>query len=139
MVQTRVGTTIGSGRNELALVYAGNVAEGVVLALTNTGSGCRAYNLTNDFPLTQRDLFRLAAAILGRRRVILPVPGFVARALVRESSPVRARGLAFLALRNPFVSDLARREFGWTPRTRHDVGLSRAIQWHLAHAGNVPQ
>jgi nucleoside-diphosphate-sugar epimerase len=132
LVQTRLGATVGWGRNELALVYAGNVAEGAVLALTTETAAGRAYNLANDFPLTQRELFRLAAKAMGRRRLVLPLPGSLARALIRNSSPIQQRGLAFLALRNPFVSDRARRELGWAPTTPHDLGVSRAIASHFS-------
>lgn len=136
LVRTRVSVTVGWGRNHLALVYAGNVAEGAVLAVTADAGAGRAYNLANDFPISQRELFRLAARAMGHRRLIVPMPGSIVRAFVRNSSPVQRRGLAFLALRNPFVSDRARQELGWNPTTPHDVGLSRAIAWHLA---NTPE
>ena len=133
LVRSRVGFTVGWGRNSLALVHAGNVAEGAVLALAKDAAAGRSYNLANDFPITQRDLFRLAARAMGRRRLTVPLPGAIARRLVRNSSPVQRRGLAFLALQNPFVSDRARQELGWTPSTPHGVGLSRAVAWHLEH------
>jgi 2-alkyl-3-oxoalkanoate reductase len=134
LARRRLVTTVGWGWNQLALVYAGNIAEGAVLALTSESAAGRVYNLTNDFPLTQRQLFRLAARALARSGPVVPVPVWLARALVRKSSPVRARGLAFLALSNPFVSDRARRELGWVPRTPHEVALPRAIAAHLARS-----
>jgi nucleoside-diphosphate-sugar epimerase len=44
-----------------------------------------------------------------------------------------ASSLDFLARDNPFSSDLARRELGWDPPVRPEVGIPEAFRWWSAH------
>jgi nucleoside-diphosphate-sugar epimerase len=132
--------SIGGGRTTLSVVHAANVASGAVLAATAAVSGGRAYNLTNDFDVTVRDFFRLAAEGLGRRVRFVPVPvwaaslgfgGFqlVDRLLLGGKFGVAAEGsLSFLSRDNPFTSDRARSELGWAPIVRPEVGVPDAFR-----------
>lgn len=133
---------VGNGRSELPLVYAGNVAQGIVRALTSPRAPGRVYNLTNDFPITQRELFELLAVNLGRRPRFLPIPVAVATGIAGSfESLMRLRGvrrpvvgrrhIAFMGYGNPFVSDLAKAELPWKPEVTHEAGIRRAVEWLL--------
>jgi nucleoside-diphosphate-sugar epimerase len=51
---------VGGGGNDLALVYAGSVAEAAWLAAGRSGAANRAFNVTDDGELTQRRLLEMA-------------------------------------------------------------------------------
>jgi nucleoside-diphosphate-sugar epimerase len=131
--------TIGGGRSTLSIVHAANVAQGAVLAATSDAAGGRAYNLANDFDLTVAEFFRLAAAGLGRRVRLVPVPLALARAGValaaaatsllhdRSAGVLLRSSLDFVSRDNPFSSDLAKRELGWRPAVTHEVGVPDAF------------
>jgi nucleoside-diphosphate-sugar epimerase len=38
---------------------------------------------------------------------------------------------------NPFVSERARKELGWQPSIRPEVGVPEAMRWWLAHRRNA--
>src|SRR5207249_1904071 len=118
---------VGGGRSVFSVVHAANVADGAVRAALHDGAGGRAYNLTNDFDVTVREFFELAAAGLGRRvrflrlsentaerlfRAVKAVSGFVSGGRLRVVSDA---SLSFLTRDNPFTSDRARLELGWAP------------------------
>ncbi len=138
--------TIGLGRKQLPLVYAGNVAQGILLALTSDRAPGRAYNLADDFPITQREFFSLVAENLDLRRTFVPVPYAFAYGLawgVEQLArlqhggrpPVMSRrNVAFLGRGNPFVSERARTELGWEPEVGHEQGVRRAVGWYSSRA-----
>ena len=140
-----VAPAIGGGRTTLPIVGAGNVAQGAVLAASGDLAGGRAYNLTNDYDVTLRDLYRHAAEGLGRRMHVVPVPLAPAEALLRAwmrlarrlrgggSSGVSRAALAMVTRDNPFSSDRARRELGWTPPVPPERGLVDAFRWWRIH------
>ena len=135
-----VAPMIGDGRNTMAVVHAANVADGAVRAATTDRAGGRAYNLANDFDVSVRDFYRLAGLGLGRRVRLLPVPEPAARGLFRAGlyvlklltagrlSVVSSGSLDFLVRDNPFNSDRARRELGWSPSVRPEEGIPEAFR-----------
>jgi nucleoside-diphosphate-sugar epimerase len=136
---------IGGGVTTLAVVHAANVADGVVRAATNTAAGGRAFNLANDFDVTVAEFFRLAAEGLGRRVRLVNIPLPVARSLFRavrigarlltggRSSVVSNSSLGFVTRDNPFTSERARRELGWSPSVHPSRGVPDAFRWWRAH------
>ncbi len=133
---------VGDGRSELPLVYAGNVAQGIVRALTSPRAAGRVYNLANDFPIQQREFFELLAHHLGRRPRFLPIPMAVAtglaggvEALTRlrgaRRPVVSRRHIAFMGRGNPFVSERAKAELPWEPEVTHEDGVRRSVEWYL--------
>lgn len=138
---------IGGGRSTMAIVNAANVAEGAVLAATSDRAGGRPFNLANDYDVSVRQFFTLAAQGLGRRALFVPIPYWVAQgALISLSGLFRAltRGkftlvnrssVDFISEDNPFSSERAKRELGWAPSVRPEVGIPDAFRWWLDHRG----
>jgi nucleoside-diphosphate-sugar epimerase len=130
---------IGGGQSTLAVVHAGNVAEGAILAATNASAGGRAFNLANDYDVTVREFFTLAARGLGREVRFVNVPLSAARAgllafrgidrlfLGGRFALATEGSLSFMSRDNPFTSDRAKRELGWNPSVRPEVGIPAAF------------
>ncbi len=133
--------TIGQGKTTMALVHAANVADGAVRAATTDRAGGRAFNLANDFDVTVEEFFRLAAQGLGRRVRLVRIPLWAARAAVGgirqidsvflggKFSVATAGSLDFLSRDNPFTSERARTELGWSPLVRPADGVPAAFRW----------
>jgi nucleoside-diphosphate-sugar epimerase len=143
VVRTGIVPQIGPGTNVLSVVYAGNVAAAAVAALGAAVPGGRAYNVTNDGALTQREFVDAFAAALGRRlRRVYLARGPAAAALgvvttVRRAlRPGRYGGVAagavhFLSGDNPYRSDRARAELGWRPVIEPRAAIKRTVRWIL--------
>ena len=132
---------LGGGRSILAVVHAANVAEGAILAATSEEAAGRAYNLANDYDVTVRDFFTLAARGLDARVRFVPVPIWAAKmglrafrlfdriALGGKFAVASEGSLSFLSRDNPFTSDRAKRELGWNPSVRPEAGIPEAFRW----------
>jgi len=131
----------GTGESTLAIVHAASVADGMVRAADVDAAGGRAYNLANDFDVTVNEFVQLAARGLGREVRRIPVPIPAARAFFRATGLVMRvvkgpsmsketlNALAFLTRDNPFTSERARRELGWSPPVRPEQGIPEAFRW----------
>ena len=140
---------IGGGHSTLAIVQAANVADGAVLAATSDAAGGQAYNLANDYDVTVRDFIRLAGVGLGRRVRAVPIPLGATRATVElvlvairvvtggRLAPVSSASIDLLTRDNPFTSDRARRELGWSPAVRPEQGIPEAFRWWQTHGRNA--
>jgi polyketide synthase/oxidoreductase len=137
---------VNGGRSTLAIVHAANVADGAVRAAATDVAGGKAYNVANDFAVTVADFYRLAADGLSVRVRMVPVPMPVARAALavvgaigpaifgsRMNVVTESSSLDFITRDNPFSSDKARRELGWTPTVAPEVGIPDAFRWWAAH------
>ena len=134
-----VAPVIGGGRTTLAVVHAANVADGMVRAAMHDAAGGQAYNLANDFDVTVAEFFRLAGDGLGRRLRFVSVPAPIARAALGAAArvaPVQLRSslrqsMDFLTRDNPFTSERARRELGWTPLVHPHDGVPDAFRTYV--------
>jgi nucleoside-diphosphate-sugar epimerase len=136
---------IGGGGAIFSLVHAENVADGVVRAATSEVAGGRAYNLANDFEVTVRRFYELAAEGLGKRVRLVKLPLPVARGALRAVkavsraltggalSIVSSASLSLLTRDNPFTSERARDDFGWAPTVHPEVGVPEAFRWWREH------
>ena len=141
LFRTGFAPLVGGGASTLAIVHAANVADGAVRAATTDAAGGRAYNVANDDAVTVRDFVRLAAAGLGRPVRTVPVPPALARAGVAAAALVAgllggrgrramvASSLDFVTRDNPFSSERARSEIGWSPAVEAATGIPDAFRW----------
>lgn len=147
MVRWPVAFLLGDGRNTIPTVYAGNVAEAVLLALA-AGRGGVTYDVGMDHPLTQRMLLEGIAEGLGRHPALLPIPGglVLGAADILQTLGMSAPGAAHLPLgrvvrlalgENPFPSKRIRDELGWKPTHLHEDALPRAGRWLREHAAGA--
>jgi len=134
----------GPATNTLPVVYSGNVAVAIRLAL-EVGRGGATFDVGLDHPLAQRELFEMLASGMGISPRFVSVPA----GLVRGGGEVLARiGLGTpgakhlpinrvtsLALgENPYPSGAIRTDLGWDPPYRHREALKRTGRWVAGHA-----
>ncbi len=135
------------GSHVLPLVYAGNVASGIVRALDTPAAAGRAYNLAQDHATPLRDLLALWCDLRGRRVPLIPrVPGGVIEGSARVVDllsgilpgvdlPGLMRPARLLRVDNPYDSSRARQELDWTPIPLAEA-LQRTAAW-LERAGHT--
>lgn len=133
----------GPGRNTVPVVYAGNVASAIRLAL-EAARGKTTFDVGLDFPLTQRALLETLADGMGISPRFISIP----TAVVRGGAAVLARlGLSMPGTRhlpldrvvrlalgeNPYPSVRIRDELGWNPPHSHHDALTRTGRWLAVH------
>jgi len=139
---------IGDGNNLFNLTYAGNEAEGCILAAGSDKAVGQSYNLSSDGEITQGQYINKIAECLGVGPVTKKVPYTVAKhaAFVmelfghifrRKTPPLVTRYSVWLMGRKCFFSpDKARRELGWTPTVGYDEGIPLAVESCLREGGS---
>ena len=143
---------IGDGTNRLNAIYAGNVAQGALLAAAKEQANGQAYNMSNNGVITQQELFDTYAKYLNCEPISKHVPfGVVCRAaLVMEAlwklfhskkPPLITRYAAWLMGRKVYFSiEKAQKELGWEPEVGYEEGVRRAVKWYVAQeASQGPQ
>jgi nucleoside-diphosphate-sugar epimerase len=135
------GLIVGAGHNALPFVYVSDVVQGLLLALDQERALGQAYNITNDRPLTQKQLLHAIARAVGARPPRLHVPyralyaaGWAAERIAtltagRQRPPVTRLGVAFFGTDNRYAIDKARRELGYAPRVALRDGVRLAAEW----------
>jgi nucleoside-diphosphate-sugar epimerase len=144
LLRLGVAPVVGGGGSTLAIVHAANVADGAVRALMHEGAGGRCFNLANDYDVTVRRFIELASKGLSRRMHIVSIPARVATTgfrVARSTLKILTGGrlsisraaLGMITEDNPFTSDRARRELGWSPAVHPDDGIPEAFRWWMTH------
>jgi len=135
----------GGGRNDLPLVYAGNLALAAELAVTRECAIARTYNVTDDGQLSQRELFSEASGRTAPHFLPLPMFGLsvvtrmmhvLVPRLLGRPSPLSPDKLWFLANSDPFSDERICRELGWSPAVSTADGWGRSVRWCRRAAGN---
>lgn len=139
------GKLIGDGSNRLNLTYAGNEAEGCILAATSEKALGEAYNLAGDGEITQSEYFNRIAECVGADPVTRKVPYRIAHSAAfamelfghlfrTKKPPLVTRYVVWLMGRRCFFSsEKARRELGWTASVGYEEGIERSVKWCLEH------
>jgi NADH dehydrogenase len=74
---------IGAGRTRLQPVYVEDVAEAVARMLADPVTASRTYETTGPNVYTLRELVGITLRLIGRRRLLVPVPFAIAEVLAR--------------------------------------------------------
>jgi nucleoside-diphosphate-sugar epimerase len=134
---------IGDGSNRLNLTYAGNEAEGCILAATKDEGLGESYNLSCDGVITQAEYFNKIAECIGAKPVTRKVPYKVVYKAAflmelfghmfgRKTPPLVTRYSVWLIGRQCFFSaEKARQQLGWQPSVGYDEGIEKSVKWCL--------
>src|SRR2546426_1924691 len=142
------GVIIGRGDNALPFCYVTDVVQGFMLAAYHENAPGNVYNITNDRPLTQLEMFNaIADAVDGvrptRHLPYLPIyyGSIVAEKVVarvtRTKPIVTQLGAMMFGSDNRHSVEKARRELGYEPKVDLREGIQVAAQWF--NAGGMDQ
>ncbi len=140
------GKLLGDGENRLNLIYAGNEAEGCILAATSEKAVGESYNLADDGAISQREYFNKIAECIGAEPVTKKIPRWLARHAAfymelfghmfgRKTPPLVTRYSVWLIGRKCFFSsEKARQQLGWKAAVSYEEGIDRSVKWCLENA-----
>jgi nucleoside-diphosphate-sugar epimerase len=137
------GVIIGRGDNALPFCYVTDVVQGFMLAAYHENAPGNVYNITNDRPLTQLEMFNaIADAVDGvrptRHLPYLPIyyGSIVAEKVVarvtRTKPIVTQLGAMMFGSDNRHSVKKARRELGYEPKVDLRTGITLAAEWFNA-------
>ncbi len=141
------GKLLGGGVNRMNLTYAGNEAEGCILAAEHPDAIGEAYNLSTDGVITQAEYFTKIAEAVGAKPPTRNVPYKVAYKAAflmelfghmfgRARPPLVTRYSVWLIGRQCFfTAEKARTQLGWKPTVGYDEGIRLAAAWCEEHGG----
>lgn len=138
---------IGGGGNPFTLVYAKNLADGLIRAAETPRAVGRVYNITDGAAVTRRELITAMADELGlprpkrnvpypAARVVCAVCEAAAKSLRLKTPPLLNRfRLKFMHTHLTFDISRARRELGYGPDIPFDRALRETVEWFRKNAG----
>ena len=142
------GVIIGRGDNTLPFCYVTDVVDGFLLGAYHEKAAGNVYNITNDEPLTQKEMFDNIADAVGGQHPWIHLPYLP----IYYGSIVAERVVAPLTHTKPIVTELgalmfgsdnkhsiekARRELGFSPKVPLREGIKLAAKWF--NAGGMDQ
>ncbi len=143
------GIIIGRGDNALPFCYVTDVAQGFLLAAYHENAPGNVYNISNDRPLTQQEMFDGIANAVGGTRPTRHLPylpiyygAIVAEKVVarvtRTRPVVTQLGAMMFGSDNRHSVEKARRELGYEPKVDLREGIKLAAEWFNAGGMNQP-
>lgn len=141
------GVIIGRGGNTLPFCYVTDVVQGFLLAAYHEKAPGNVYNISNDHPLTQQEMFNAIADDVDGKRPTLHLPYLpiyygsrVAEkvALATHTKPIVTRlGVMMFGTDNRHSVQKARCELGYEPKVDLREGIRLAAAWF--NAGGMEQ
>ena len=140
-VRSRVVPVVRRGNQELSLVYVGDLAESVVVALEHPGNEGGIYHVADPQPVTSRELAGEIARQLGVRPVFPPLPRVLLWSICAGRDLVsRISGRPHILSRQKYAELVARGWVSGTNRLRQDLGfvcrtelrqgIGRTLDWY---------
>lgn len=138
---------LGSGRNLLNILYAGDVAMAAVRAAVTPGAAGQAYNLSSPGEITQQELLAVLTKALGAPPVRRRLPLWLARGTAGlleawarlwrwpEPPTLTCKVVDLVSRTTRYSADKARRELGWEPRVDIQEGVRRTLEWYFGPDG----
>jgi len=141
----RLGKTplLGKGDNLLNIVYAGDVADGAILAANKADATGQAYNLCSNGGVTQQKMADTICDNLKVPRLQKRIPLFVAfqfafisevfykMLFMKNPPPVTRRAVYLMSRPIEFTPNKAREELGWREQVDIEEGTRRTLEWYL--------
>ena len=141
------GVIIGRGDNALPFCYVTDVVQGFLLAAYHEKAPGNVYNISNDNPFTQQELFNAVADDVGGQRPTRQLPyvplyygSIIAErvAHLTHTRPMVTRlGVMMFGTDNRHSIDKARSELGYEPKIDIREGIRLAAAWF--NAGGMEQ
>jgi nucleoside-diphosphate-sugar epimerase len=141
------GVIVGRGNNALPFCYVTDVAQGFLLAAYHEKAPGNVYNISNDHPLTQQELFNAVADATGGQRPTRHLPylplyygSIVAEkmaSITHMKPPVTRLGVMMFGSNNRHSIEKARSELGYEPEISLREGIRLAAAWF--NAGGMEQ
>src|SRR5215469_8239328 len=141
------GVIIGKGDNALPFCYVTDIVQGFLLAAYHENAPGNVYNITNDRPLTQLEMFNAIADEVDGVRPTRHLPylpiyygSIVAEKVVarvtRTKPIVTQLGALMFGSDNKHSIEKARRELGYEPKVDLRTGITIAAEWFNAGGMN---
>jgi len=132
---------IGSAERRFSLIYAGDLADGLIAAADRDGAGGKIYYLTHPSPASWEEFGAMAARLMGRpaRTMTIPEPAAHALGLLAEwwtrlggKPGILSRDKVAEACCAGWVCDAGRacRELGFRASTGLEDGLRLTLDWY---------
>src|SRR4029077_1908194 len=136
-----IGAVFGDGRQELSVIYAGDLAQALIAAGTHPAALGRTYYACHPEIHTSRSLVLAVARAVGKIPFVFPVPAPVTRGLLWTIGSLAAlagratiltadKANEFLAPAWTCRADRLMRDTGWRAQTDLHTGLARAVAWY---------
>lgn len=142
------GVIIGRGDNALPFCYVTDVVQGFLLAAYHENAPGNIYNISNDQPMTQQELFNAVADAVGGKRPKRHLPylpvyygSIVAEkvAHITHTKPLATRlGAMLFGTDSRHSVEKARRELGYEPKVNLQEGISLTAAWFNASGLDQP-
>lgn len=142
------GVIIGRGNNVLPFCYVTDVVQGFLLAAYHEHAPGNVYNISNDHPLAQREMFDAIADAVGGKRPAVHLPywplyygsiGAEVVAAITHTKPLVTRlGVMMFGSDNRHSIEKARRELGYSPEIDLQEGIKLAAAWFNAGGMELP-
>jgi len=141
-IESGAFTLIGGGANPFSIVYIGNVIEAMMLAAKSEKSAGNIYMITDDKPITRKELVRIIAEGMGLPAPTRTAPVWLARMMCfifetiaritrKKRPPLLNRfRLKFLYPRMTFDISKIKKDLGYKHPFTLEEGLKRTIEWY---------
>src|SRR5436309_83515 len=132
---------LGPGNNALPFCYVTDIVQGYMLAAYHEKAPGNVYNITNDRPLTQQEMFDTIADAVGGQRPTLHLPylpiymvatvaeNIYKMAHLKMKPPATQLGAMMFGTDNKHSVEKARRELGYEPKVELREGIKLAAEW----------
>lgn len=139
---------VGKGDNHLPFCYVSDVVQGFMLGAYHKNAPGNVYNITNDRPMTQLEMYAVIAEAVGGKRPTRHVPYLpiyygsivaerVVARLTHTKPVVTELGALMFGSDNMHSVDKARRELGFEPKVSLREGINLSAAWF--NAGGMDQ
>jgi nucleoside-diphosphate-sugar epimerase len=137
------GVIIGRGHNALPFCYVTDVVQGFLLAADHPNAPGQVFNISNDHPLTQQEMYNAIADAVDGKRPTRHLPYYptyygsifaekVVARITRTKPVVTQLGVMMFGSDTRHSIEKARRELGYAPQVDLRAGIQLAAEWFNA-------